>query len=124
MALTGEEIRARLSVFAAKWSVYGGGERSEAQSFLNELFDCYGTARQEVATFEQRQGVTFVDAIWPRVCLIEMKAPSETTKLGTHRKQVLDYWVEATRPSNFVLRLRETTSLLASGGHATTNLSS
>ena len=45
MALTGEEIRARLSVFAAKWSVYDGGERSEAQSFLNELFDCYGTAR-------------------------------------------------------------------------------
>lgn len=99
MSLTGEEIRARLSVFAAKWSVYGGGERSEAQTFLNELFDCYGTARQDVATFEQRQGVTFVDAIWPRVCLIEMKAPSETTKLGTHRKQVLDYWEEAADPT-------------------------
>ncbi len=39
MALSGEEIRARLSVFAAKWSVYDGGERSEAQTFLNELFE-------------------------------------------------------------------------------------
>jgi len=99
VALTGEEIRARLSVFAAKWSVYDGGERSEAQSFLNELFDCYGTARQAVATFEQRQGATFVDAIWPRVCLIEMKAPSETAKLAAHRQQALDYWEDAADPA-------------------------
>ncbi|MBA3347942.1 MAG: hypothetical protein H0T13_05225 [Actinobacteria bacterium] len=95
MALTGEEIRARLSVFAAKWSVYDGGERSEAQSFLNELFDCYGTSRQDVATFEQRQGTTFLDLLWPRTCLIEMKAPSETGKLAAHRKQALDYWENA-----------------------------
>ena len=39
MALTGEEIRARLSVFAARWSVYDGSERGEAQTFLNELFE-------------------------------------------------------------------------------------
>jgi len=99
VALTGEEIRARLSVFAAKWSVYDGGERSEAQTFLNELFDCYGTARQNVASFEQRQGTTFLDLIWPRICLIEMKAPSETTKLPAHRKQALDYWENAADPA-------------------------
>jgi hypothetical protein len=95
VALSGEEIRANLTVFAAKWSVYDGGERSEAQTFLNELFDCFGTARQEVATFEQRQGTTFVDLLWPRVCLIEMKAASETGKLPAHRKQALDYWENA-----------------------------
>jgi hypothetical protein len=27
MSLTGDEIRHRLSTFAAKWSVYAGGER-------------------------------------------------------------------------------------------------
>ena len=52
MPLSGEEIRARLSVFAAHWSVYDGSERSEAQTFLNELFECYGTHRQNVARFE------------------------------------------------------------------------
>jgi len=46
VALTGEEIRSRLGDFAAKWSVYEGTERSEAQTFLNQLFACYGpTAR-------------------------------------------------------------------------------
>ena len=50
MALTGEEIRSRLGDFAAKWSVYEGTERSEAQTFLNQLFACYGTDREAVAT--------------------------------------------------------------------------
>jgi hypothetical protein len=36
--LTGEEIRAALTAFAARWSVYEGTERSEAQTYLNELF--------------------------------------------------------------------------------------
>lgn len=44
MALTGEEIRHRLSVFAAKWSVYDGSEKAEAQTFCTEMFQCYGTA--------------------------------------------------------------------------------
>lgn len=102
MAPTGEEIRARLSAFAAKWSVYDGSERGEAQTFLNELFDCYGTSRQAVATFEQRQGTTFLDLLWPRVCVIEMKAPSETSRLASHRSQVLDYWRDAAEPGKNV----------------------
>lgn len=53
MALNAEEIRQRLSVFAARWSVYDGRERGEAQTFLNELFECYGTKRSDVARFEQ-----------------------------------------------------------------------
>ena len=95
MALTGEEIRARLSAFAARWSVYEGSERAEAQTFLNELFACYGTERSEVAHFEQAQAGRFLDLIWPRVCLIEMKAPSEAKRLAKHREQAMRYWVES-----------------------------
>jgi hypothetical protein len=93
--VTGEEIRARLTAFAARWSVYEGSERSEAQTFLNELFECYGTRRSEVARFEEPQAGRFLDLIWPRVCLIEMKAPAEAKRLNRHREQALRYWVEA-----------------------------
>ena len=96
--LTGEEIRSALTAFAARWSVYEGSERSEAQTFLNELFTCYGTDRSEVAHFEKYQAGRFVDLIWPRVCLIEMKAPSEARRLSEHRKQALDYWRDASDP--------------------------
>ena len=95
MASTGEEIRSRLAAFAARWSVYDGGERAEAQTFLNELFGCYGTRRADVARFEEPQAGRFLDLIWPRVCLIEMKAPSEAKRLAKHREQALGYWVES-----------------------------
>lgn len=39
MPSAGEEIRRRLQVFAARWSVYDRSERAEAQTFLNELFE-------------------------------------------------------------------------------------
>jgi hypothetical protein len=93
--VTGEEIRAALTAFAARWSVYEGSERAEAQTFLNELFECYGTKRADVADFEKSQAGRFLDLIWPRVCLIEMKAPSEAKRLDKHRKQALDYWHES-----------------------------
>ncbi|HEY8644724.1 MAG TPA: DNA methyltransferase [Gaiellaceae bacterium] len=102
MALTGEEIRARLSAFAARWSVYEGTERSEAQTFLNELFACYGTDRSEVARLEHAQAGRFLDLIWPRVCLIEMKAPKEAKKLSQHRAQAMDYWRDAAEPDKNV----------------------
>jgi len=99
VALSGEEIRARLSVFAARWSVYDRSERGEAQTFLNELFECYGQRRSDVATFEQRQGTSFLDLEWPRVCIIEMKAPSEAKRLAKHREQALRYWAESADPA-------------------------
>jgi hypothetical protein len=99
MALTGEEIRSRLSVFAARWSVYEGGERSEAQTFLNQLFECYGTPRDEVAHFEHSQAGGFGDLIWPGVCLVEMKAPIEARRLERHREQALRYWIESADPA-------------------------
>ncbi len=93
MALTGEEIRANLSRFAAHWTLYKGSERSEAQTFLNELLACYGTDRREAgAIFEAPQEGRFLDLLWPGVCIVEMKAPAESKRLSRHRGQALDYW--------------------------------
>lgn len=95
MALRGGEIQRRLAPFAARWSVYEGGEREEAQTFLNELLGCYGTERSEVARFEAPQAGGFVDMSWPRVCIVEMKAPAEAKRLARHREQALGYWMQA-----------------------------
>lgn len=54
--MTGEEIQRNLVDFARKWSLYEGSERAEAQTFLNELFGCYGTDRYDAgARFEEAQ---------------------------------------------------------------------
>ena len=94
--VTGEDIKRRLVDFARKWSLYEGSERAEAQTFLNELFACYGTDRQEAgARFEDPHSGKFLDLIWPRRCLIEMKRPSEATRLEAHRPQAFSYWRNA-----------------------------
>lgn len=94
--MTGEEIRRRLVDFARKWSLYDGSERAEAQTFLNELFACYGTDRHAAgARFEDPQQGKFLDLVWPRRCLIEMKRPSEAGRLAAHRDQALEYWRDA-----------------------------
>lgn len=93
--MTGEDIRRALLAFAQKWSVYRRSERSEAQTFLNELFACYGQDRSAVATFEEPQEGGFVDLMWPRVCLVEMKRPSEADRLEVHREQAFRYWRRA-----------------------------
>ncbi len=99
MALTGEEIRANLSRFAAHWTLYKGSERSEAQTFLNELLACYGTDRREAgAIFEAPQEGRFLDLLWPGVCIVEMKAPAESKRLSRHRGQALDYWRDSADP--------------------------
>lgn len=99
MPLSVEEIRERLVDFAARWSLYGGSERAEAQTFLNQLFEAYGQDRQAAgARFEEAQQGKFLDLVWPRVCLVEMKRPSEATKLASHRDQALGYWREAADP--------------------------
>jgi len=61
MPLTGEEIRANLTRFVARWSVRDGYERGEAQTFLTELFDCYGQRLSDVAEFERFQAGGFID---------------------------------------------------------------
>lgn len=95
MALTGEEIRSRLVALAEKWSVYAGSERAEAHTFIHQLFACYGQCREAVATFEEPQAGGFIDLIWPRVCIVEMKRPSEAPRLDRHREQGFRYWRES-----------------------------
>lgn len=92
MPVTGEEIRASLTHFVARWSVRDGYEKGEAQLFLNELFACYGQDLAAVASFEQFQDGGFIDLIWPRRCIFEMKSASEAKRLAKHRGQALDYW--------------------------------
>jgi hypothetical protein len=53
MPISGEEIRANLTRFVARWSGREGYERGEAQTFLTELFDCYGQRLSDVAEFER-----------------------------------------------------------------------
>lgn len=98
MSITGEEIRHRLTGFVEKWSSYQGSERAEAQTFLNELFGCFGTDRQEVARFEDPQHGRFLDLIWDRVCIVEMKRPGEAQRLDRHRPQAFSYWRNAADP--------------------------
>lgn len=92
MTIRAEEIRVRLAEFASRWSVWDRSEREGAQTFLNELFACYGSDRSEVARFEYHQDGKFLDCIWPRNCIIEMKAPGEAKRLSKHRAQALAYW--------------------------------
>jgi hypothetical protein len=94
-----DEIRRRLAEFAARWGGYRGSERSEAQTFLNQLLECYGIDRQAVgARFEERTEGGFMDLFWPGVCIVEMKRPSEIGRLASHRAQALAYWQSSGTP--------------------------
>lgn len=95
--MTGEEIRANLLRFAARWAGYSGTERSGAQPFLEGLFAAYGVDRMAVgAEFEVRQeDGGFADLVWPARCIFEMKAPQEGARLVRHRQQARHYWENA-----------------------------
>lgn len=95
---SGPEIQASLRTLAAKWSGYAGTERAEAQTFLNDLFACYGSDRMVVgARFEDfAMSAGFMDLHWPEVCIVEMKKPG--THLGKAREQVKRYWEESSDP--------------------------
>lgn len=103
---SGEEIRAALRDFVSRWESYTGTEKAEAQTFLNELFACFGADRREAgAVFEDAHASAgIMDLHLPGVAIVEMKAPSQTDKLDGHRRQALDYWrssadVERGRPA-------------------------
>ena len=99
MAPSEDEIRRRLAEFAARWGGYQGSERSEAQTFLNQLLDCYGVDRQAAgARFEELTTGGFMDLFWPGVCIVEMKRPSEVDRLARHREQALAYWQKSGTP--------------------------
>ncbi len=95
--LNGEEIQSNLREFVAKWEPYTGTERSEAQTYLNELFACFGSDRSICgAVFEDSKPADgIMDLYWEGLCIIEMKAPGEKSRLTAHRKQALDYWASS-----------------------------
>lgn len=50
------------------------------------------------AQFEAGQAGRFLDLLWPGVCIVEMKAPSEARRLAHHRAQALGYWERSAAP--------------------------
>jgi len=96
-AAAGLEIPAALAAFAIRWKSYQGTERAEAQTYLNELFTCYGTDRNAVGAkledFSSSAG--FMDLHWPQVCIVEMKRPSRAHTLSQAREQIMRYWRES-----------------------------
>ena len=97
--LSGPEIQQNLNAFVAKWSGFAGSERAEAQTFLNELFACYGSDRTAVgALFEDFKSSTgFMDLHWPGVLIVEMKKPgTPLTKAAEQRER---YWRESSDPA-------------------------
>lgn len=91
---SGEQIQAALRALVRQWSDFSGSERAEAQTFLNQLVECYGADRQAVGMrFEHHiAGVGFVDMLWPGRALVEMKAPSRTATLEDAQPQAERYW--------------------------------
>lgn len=91
----GEEIQKALVKLEKKWGKYAGSEKAEAQTFLNQLFDAYGSDRLEVgAQFEAfKSSAGFMDLHWPGVCIVEMKAPH--INVSSARDQVKRYWEES-----------------------------
>lgn len=92
---SGAEIEAELRAFAQRWAGYSGSEKSEAQTFLNELFAAYGTDRKAVgALFEDfKTSAGFMDLHWPGELIVEMKKPG--TPLAKADDQRIRYWQES-----------------------------
>ncbi len=85
----------RFVKFAVRWGAYQGSEKAEAQTFLNELFECYGSNRQTVgAKFEDfKSSAGFMDLHWPGILIVEMKRPG--VPVAPARDQVDRYWRES-----------------------------
>ncbi len=87
-----------------------GDEKSEAQIFLEHLFQAFGHGgtKEAEATLEERVvkssgGTSFADLVWKPVVLIEMKRRGEN--LQKHYRQAFDYWARLVpdRPRYVVL---------------------
>lgn len=93
---TRPQIRDRLTAFVARWSQRSGDEKSEAQTFLNQLLDCYSDEWRDDPNirFEHHyQGGGFADLLWKGVALVEMKSKAETDRLVEHHwRQAFAYW--------------------------------
>lgn len=98
--LSGPEIQDALRAFVARWRGYSGSEKAEAQTFLNELFECYGSNRQAVgARFEDfTSSAGFMDLHWPGTLIVEMKAPGVPLLKAQDQRQ--RYWQESSDSAN------------------------
>ena len=94
---SGEEIARATRAFADRWRGYDQSERSEAQTFLNELLACYGIDRYAAGVLFEDARVSdgIVDMHWPGRCIVEMKSPREAMHLDRHREQALHYWTHS-----------------------------
>ena len=92
---SGPEIQEALRRFVTKWAGYTGSEKAEAQTFLNELFACYGSDRSAVgALFEDfTSSAGFMDLHWPGILIVEMKAPQVALDKAKDQRQ--RYWQES-----------------------------
>lgn len=97
---SGLEIQRDLEAFVAKWRSYDGSERSEAQTFLNELYAAYGTDRTAAgAKFEDfRTSAGFMDLHQPGVLIVEMKKPGRSLEEAAEQRQ--RYWHESSDPEH------------------------
>lgn len=97
---SGPEIQEALRTFVGKWVGYSGSEKAEAQTFLNELFACYGSDRTDVgALFEDfTSSAGFMDLHWPGILIVEMKAPQVALEKAKDQRQ--RYWQESSDSAN------------------------
>lgn len=103
---SGAEIKVALEEFVERWRDYKGSERAEAQTFLNELFACYGTDRTAVgARFEAfAASAGFMDLFWPEILIVEMKAPGVPLAKATDQRE--RYWRESSDPDEGIRAAR------------------
>lgn len=111
MSVNPSNLREKLAEFTAYRELYlDGDEKSEAQIFLERLFQAFGHAgiAESGARLEERlratgQAVSFADLRWSDRCLFEMKKAG--ADLTRHYRQAFDYWVRAVpnRPRYVVL---------------------
>jgi hypothetical protein len=109
------DLPGKLEVFVDSWKGFQGTEQSGAQDFLRQLLDVYEVSFKPGTIFEQHpvrvpartkassQASLFatddkpqftterMDMYLPKVCVWEMKAPSEK-HLEKHHDQILGYW--------------------------------
>ena len=103
MRLSWNEVRVRAASFAEEWrdAAY---EKSETQSFYNDLFDVFDVRRRTVARYEEhvtklgnRRG--FIDLFWPGVLIVEQKsAGRDLDKAYGQAGEYFDALPEADRP--------------------------
>lgn len=92
MTLAGQEIQRNLRRFVSRWRGYDGGERTEAQTFVNELFAAYGTDRQ-AAGVTRANGATGGVSLSPgRACAPPPQGMGRCVGVGRVGKRTLVAW--------------------------------